>query len=225
MIIYFLLLLLPSHSQGEPFYVSNAAMIHQCQPASTVYVGQFHVKKMPCANKIWKQVALTVDYSCDKSTLKTAWRFTTKLNEPTPWPSRIFLFSVYGKDKKDTISDIKTSAKPAFVQEMEQTFVSSQAPMVSFFWSEPRGVQCRLKYSLPNDLCTAKAGKKFTAKCTCQRGCHGLEFDTSGSSSSERTGLLLRTNDVPSHQPESKGRVHEVSRRYKQIEQQYEFIG
>ena len=208
MISFLLLLLLLSHSSGEPFYVTNGAMIHQCHPASTAYVSKFDVNKMSCADRIWKQVTVTVDYWCDKNTLKRTWRLTTNLNEPTPWPSHISLNSVYGKDVKQTTSNINTNGKSETIQEGDQPFVASQAQMVSFMWSKPRGLQCRLKYNLPQDLCTAKAGKKFTAKCTCRRAWHRVEFDTICSSSSERTRLLLRTEGLQCRRSGTKGRVH-----------------
>jgi hypothetical protein len=88
------LLLFPVHS----FYIINAGVIEQCSTGKNLYLKQFDSKKMGCLNKKWRQVFISLEYTCVINSLRRRWKIQTNVNQGSTWPKQISVLTNKGEN-------------------------------------------------------------------------------------------------------------------------------
>ncbi len=94
LILILSLLLFPVHS----FYIINAGVIEQCSTGTTnLYLKQFDSKKMGCLNQKWRQVFMSLEYTCVLNSLRRKWKIQTNVNQGSTWPKQISVLTNKGE--------------------------------------------------------------------------------------------------------------------------------
>lgn len=147
------------------FYAINVPLIEHCSPTGRIVKqNTLNPSQLMCFEQSWRQISITSEYICTQNLYKNIWTFKTEKNNGSPWPNKIQILTVYGKHTGYTLhtSRVGTNGDKEIIHENGFTFGAAQNPLTTYLWVANVGPYCRVKYNIPNDICTAKSGRQFS---------------------------------------------------------------